>query len=114
MKNTFRTWLEKKIRENESPFAKFQHNSDHDLGAQDYEKMQRELISLLCNRYSSDFFNFVEGLANQRNDGELSEIMRRMNRENMSPTKNPRHPKEPDDVVVPTADRAGGSDSDED
>lgn len=111
MKKTFASWLQRKVTENESPFAKFQHNSDHDLGVQDYEKLQKELIDMMCNRYSTDFFDFVDGIANQRNDEELASLARKINGQNMSPMKKPRHPAEPDIVVSPLADR-GSSETD--
>ncbi len=104
MKNIFSNWLKNK---NEGPLANFGHVFN-DMEPYDYDDTRKDLMDVLFNRYQTEFLDFVDSLANGRNDNELSTIMSRIHK---SPKNNmkPKHFHEPDDVVMPMADKGGGS-----
>lgn len=106
MKNVFTQWLSKK---NESPMADFGYTMN-DMQPYDFDNLKKDLLEILYNRYNEEFVDFVETLANGRNDSELSNIVNKMSKVQHTQTK-PKH-FEPHDVMMPTADQGGDSQED--
>ena len=71
----------------------------------DYDKQTQELLKILMTQYKSEFDQFVNRLADERDDRELKSLQRSL-RTDFAPS-DPWKPasKERDEIVPPMADR---------
>lgn len=106
----FTNWLKRKGKLSEgelNPADNFKFNSGGDA-PRDYEKDCQELTKTLTAKYFNEFGQFIKQLADERGDDELVDLLEKIQLEKKrQPDGNwsPRHPKDPDVISVPTADR---------
>lgn len=109
----FNDWLLRKKRVSEGfddsfdPVDKFKFNSNgpRDV-AGDYEKDLKELAQVVMYKYNQEFRRFLNQLSDERGDGELKTLLRKLDTDRSSPDPwRASHTKEPDEVVAPKADR---------
>ena len=86
---------------------KFRFNNDDDV-AGDYEKDLAELTKVVSLKYHSQFTRWLGQLADENNDTEIKEMLRKISTDNSSGDNwKPHHPRERDEIVTPKADRGG-------
>jgi vacuolar-type H+-ATPase subunit E/Vma4 len=91
----FSTWYqERKVRET----ADF----GFDDGGRDYDQDLLALGKVMMAKYRSEYLDYLKELADSRNDGELKEMIKKING---GGTTWVRPNKEPDDVMAPVADK---------
>lgn len=104
----FRDWLRRRVRAESfgyDPTDRFRSNDDLD-NAGDYERDTRDLVKTVMTKYRQEFLRFLRHLVEDRGDGELRSLLRRIDTEDRSPDPwKPSHPGDPDEVVAPKADR---------
>jgi hypothetical protein len=88
------------------PSDRFRFNSDGGGVGEDYEKNLRELAKVVMQKYNYEFKRFLNQLIEERGDGELRSLLRKLDTDGTSPDPwKPSHPREPDEIVAPKADR---------
>ena len=105
---SFSRWIKKNnLSEESNPVDKFKFNNEDDY-ARDYEKDFQELVKVLMAKYNTQFSNFITQLGDERNDHEIKDLLRKTQigrKHGYEDLTKPVHPKEVEDVSMPTADR---------
>ena len=104
----FRKWLNHRgyLEGIEDAADRFRFSDDH-IGGRDYEKDFQELVKVIMSKYNTEFLRFTTELSDQRGDQEVRDLLRRVqvDRKDTVDDWKPKHPKEPEQVVTPKADR---------
>jgi hypothetical protein len=99
----FKDWVR---RHQESFGAKYGLDQDR---AGDYENDLKNLAKLLVSTYHTEFFTFLQQLAEDEGNSELQELMDKVAHERKGAFRDgDLRNKEPDEVVAPMADRGSG------
>jgi hypothetical protein len=100
----FVTWQrERRLREMSGcPSDRFHFDRNNSVG-RDYEKDLLDLSKLATTKYHNEFFRFLESLADQNNDQELREAVRRVQDGTTSSRWGGNDDKP--EVMAPTADK---------
>lgn len=108
----FKSWLARKhprFKESwdsgSSPVDRFKFNDGDSDVAGDYEKDLVELAKVVMTKYRNEFNRFLKQVADENNDGEIRSLLRRLETDRTPDPWKPSHPKEPDEIVAPKADR---------
>ena len=92
----------------QNPADRFKLNSEDEMGS-DYDRTLTELIKAVMNKYEQETMQFLVGIAN-RGDQEISDLVQKISKDQKSLNfKEPEHPTDYDNEVVPPIADTGQS-----